>query len=465
MQTLPLVAIVGQPNAGKSTLLNKISGRSSAITSELAGTTRDRQYIDTAWNGVEFTLIDTAGLAIDGNKELELSLLKQIDIAVEQADVIMFVADGKEPAGAVNKQALKKFRGSKKPMLLVVNKLDSPKTRDEKVGAFTRLGIKPAFAVSAISGLGMGDMLDFVAEASAKAAPLTEETNAEKIEAPLPIAVSIVGKPNVGKSSIFNAILKEERVVVSPIPGTTRTAIDSEIKIDGTDYTFIDTAGLKKKEHRQTRPDIYAGFQTFKAIRRSDICFFVIDANEEITKQDQRVANEIFAMDKGCIILVNKMDAYTKDNRGRKGGQSDNRGKSDDQYNTLRDYISHHFSFLWMCPAFFVSAVSGEGLDEALSAIKKIFEDRHKTIDDETLKTFLAKKMKINPPKLLRDQKPPKVLALRQTDTNPPLFELLVNHPAAISTQFRKFLENAIIKDLGFWGTPITLKLRGKDKA
>ena len=156
----------------------------------------------------------------------------------------------------------------------------------------------------------------------------------------MPIAVSIVGKPNVGKSSIFNAILKEERVVVSPIPGTTRTAIDSEIQIDGVDYTFIDTAGLKKKEHRQARPDIFAGFQTFKAIRRSDICFFVIDANEEITKQDQRVANEIFAMDKGCIILVNKMDMYTKDNRGKKGGNWDSRGKSDDQYQTLRDYIS-----------------------------------------------------------------------------------------------------------------------------
>ncbi len=409
-------------------------------------------------------MVDTAGLAEDENPELELSLLKQIDIAVEQADVVLFVADGKEPAGAVNKQALKKFRGSKKPMLLVVNKLDSPKTRDEKVGAFSRLGIKPIFAVSSISGLGMGDMLDFVVEAAAKACPAESEDKKLDNPTPMPIAVSIVGKPNVGKSSIFNAILKEERVVVSPIPGTTRTAIDSEIQIDGVDYTFIDTAGLKKKEHRQARPDIFAGFQTFKAIRRSDICFFVIDANEEITKQDQRVANEIFAMDKGCIILVNKMDMYTKDNRGKKGGNWDSRGKSDDQYQTLRDYISHHFSFLWMCPAFFVSATTGEGLEEALSAIKKIFEDRHKIIDDETLKTFLAKKLKINSPKLLRDQKPPKVLALRQLDTNPPLFELLVNHPGAISTQFRKFLENAIIKDLGFWGSPITLKLKGKDK-
>ena len=462
--SLPLVAIVGQPNAGKSTLMNKISGHQSAITSDLAGTTRDRQYVDTAWNGVEFTLVDTAGLAEDENPQLELSLLKQIDVAVEQADVIMFVADGKEPVGAVNRQVLKKFRDNKKPMLLVVNKLDSARKPDEKIGEFSRLGIKPVFAVSAISGLGMRDMLDFVAE---KAGTPSAKKNKHDEEAPENhnIAVSIVGKPNVGKSSIFNAILKEDRVVVSPIPGTTRTAIDSDIKINGRDFTFIDTAGLKKKEHRQTKPDIFSGFQTFKAIRRSDVCFFVIDANEEITKQDQRVASEIAAMDKGCIILVNKMDAYTQDNRGKKGGQWDGRGKADDEYKTLRDYISHHFPFLWMSPAFFVSAKTGEGLEEALAAIEPIFNSRHKTIDEATLKEFLAKKLKTNPPKLLRDQKPPKVFALKQLETNPPLFELYVNHPAAISLQFRKFLENAIIKELDFWGTPISLKLRGKDKA
>ncbi len=461
---LPLVAIVGQPNAGKSTLMNKISGRQSAITSDIAGTTRDRQYVDTSWNGVEFTLVDTAGLAEDENPQLELSLLKQIDVAVDQADVIMFVADGKEPVGAVNRQVLKKFRDNKKPMLLVVNKLDSARKHDEKIGEFSRLGIKPVFAVSAISGLGLGDMLDFVAEKAGEPSAKINKHD-EQPEEKTSIAISIVGKPNVGKSSIFNAILKEDRVVVSPIPGTTRTAIDSEIKIDGEDYTFIDTAGLKKKEHRQSKPDIFSGFQTFKAIRRSDICFFVIDANEEITKQDQRVASEIFAMDKGCIILVNKMDAYTKDNRGKKGGQWDGRGKTDDQYQTLRDYISHHFSFLWMCPAFFVSAKTGEGLEEALASIKPIYQSRRKTIDQETLNAFLAKKLKINPPKLLRDQKKPKVTGLRQIATNPPLFELLVNHPAAISMQFRKFLENGIIKDLDFWGTPISLKLKGKDKA
>lgn len=467
MKTLPLVAIVGQPNAGKSTLMNKIAGKPLAVTSDIAGTTRDRQYVDTTWSGVDFTLVDTAGLDLGAKEGLELSLVKQIEVALEEADVVIFVVDGKEPVGAVSEASIKKFRKSNKPLMLCVNKLDSARSHNEKLGEFSRLGIKPVFPVSSVSGLGMGDMLEHITD-TLKSLGLDKFKKEETRN----IAVSIVGKPNVGKSSIFNKILKEERVVVSPIAGTTRTAIDSEINIGGVDYTFIDTAGLKKKEFRQSEPDIFSGFQTFKAIRRSDVCFFVIDANDEITKQDQRIANEIFNMQKGCIILANKIDlvkrsvlekqkksAYNKKPTGRLGE------RKDDDYNSVRDYVSSHFPFMWMCPMFFVSAIDGKGIDEALSAIMPIHEARNKTIDDATMKTFLAKMMKINPPKLLRDQKKPKVLGLKQIETNPPKFELLVNHPAAISSQFRKFVENGIIKDLGFWGTQIVFKLRGKDKA
>ncbi len=457
---LPIIAIVGEPNAGKSTLLNKIAGAPLAITSTVAGTTRDRQYADASWSGVDFTLVDTAGLSMDLDEGLEENVNRQIEIALDEADVILWVADGKQPAGAVPRHLIQKFRKIKKPLLLAVNKLDSPKTRETAAAAFRKLGIKKLYPVSALSGLGIGDLLD----------ALTEELKALGKHEPAPqktagIAVSIAGKPNVGKSSLFNAILKEERVVVSPIPGTTRAAIDSQMEIDGENYTFIDTAGLKKKAFRQSQPDVFAGFQTFKAIRRSDVCLFVLDANEEITKQDQRVASEIAALEKGCIILVNKIDAYTQDNLGKSGGKWDSRRATDDRYGTLRDYVSHHFPFLWMCPAFFVSARTGEGLDEALAAIKPIFQARNKTIDAQVLSEFLRKKLKTNPPKLLRDQKKPKVFSLRQLDANPPLFELVVNHPAAISMQFRKALQNAIIKELDFWGTPITLKLKGKDKS
>ena len=461
MSSLPLIAIVGQPNAGKSTLMNKIAGKPLAVTSDIAGTTRDRQYVDTNWSGVDFTLVDTAGLALDSKEGLELSLMKQIEVALDQADVVILVVDGKEPVGAVNEATLKKFRKIKKPLLLAINKLDSARSHGEKLGEFQKLGIKPAFPVSSISGLGLGDMLEHITE-SLKSLGLTQE----KEEPAVGIAVSIVGKPNVGKSSIFNKILDEERVVVSPIPGTTRTAIDSRVKINDVDYTFIDTAGLKKKEYRQAQPDIFSGFQTFKAIRRSDVCFMVIDASQEITKQDQVVANEIINMEKGCVILANKCDLMKAEKAAGTLGKSTSsldKGRGD-AYQNVRDYISHHFPFLWMCPLIFVSAISGEGLSEALEAVKPIFAARNKTIAQEKLDEFLKTVLKKNSPKLLRDQKKPKVFSLHQKDVNPPKFELVVNHSGAISSQFRKFLENSIIKHLDFWGTPIILKLRGKDK-
>jgi GTP-binding protein len=466
-ELLPIVAIVGQPNAGKSSLLNKIAKKPLAITSDVSGTTRDRQYEDTSWNGVDFTLVDTAGLSLNPGDELELSLLKQIEIALDEADAIILVVDGKQPARAIDQNILKKFRRIKKPIMLAVNKLDGSAQWNEKTAEFQSLGIKNLFPVSALNGRGIGDLLDKLAE-SLPVAGHSKEPSAYEGS----ISVAIVGKPNVGKSSIFNQILKEERVVVSPIPGTTRTAIDSDIKIDGVDYTFIDTAGLKKKEHRQEQPDVFSGFQTFKSIRRADICFFVIDASEEITKQDQRVAQEIIAMQKGCIILANKCDLLQpslspmqRGGRVREGARANDVGKdSDDKYQTVRDYISHHFPFLWMSPLFFVSGLTGDGLSEAVGGIKPIFERRHKTIDAETLREFLKKVMEKNPPKLLRDQKKPKVMGLKQIDTNPPMFELLVNHSGAISQQFRKFLENSLTKFLDFYGTPITLKLRGKDK-
>jgi GTP-binding protein len=249
------------------------------------------------------------------------------------------------------------------------------------------------------------------------------------------------------------------------VPGTTRTAVDDEIKIDGIDYTFIDTAGLKKKDHKQSKPDVFSTFQTFRSIRKSDVCLFVLDANEEITVQDQRIAREILEMQKGCVIVMNKIDKFSKSQKKKELSVRAGRGaknQSDNEYGSLQDYVSHHFPFLWMCPVFFVSAIDGEGIEEAIKAIKPIYDRRKKTIDNQTLSEYLIKKLKTNPPKLLRDQKKPKVFSLTQLAIDPPTFSLLVNHPAAISLQFRKYLENSIIKELDFWGTPIKLHLKKK---
>lgn len=468
--SLPIVAIVGPPNAGKSTLFNKIIGEMKAVTSDVAGTTRDRQYAPTAWNGAAFELVDTAGLdspstpsskgvhsssaafkggARGGESELETSVNKQIDVAAKEAQVIVMVVDGKLSPDSLDRQVLLKFRKSKQPVVLAINKLDSPKNLEALTASFLKLGLKAVFPVSSVTGRGIGDMLDHIVSVlpAAKLDPtplaLSPSTG---------IAVAIVGKPNVGKSSIFNQILKNERVVVSNVPGTTRTAIDSEITIDGTDYTFIDTAGLKKKAARQAQPDVFSSYQTYKSIRRSDVCFFVIDATEEVTSQDQSVAQEIISQEKGCIVLVNKIDLYDAGQQKKKTVAAPTRDK-------LQAYVSHHFPFLWMCPVFFVSGKTGEGLSDAITAVKKIDESRKQVVDPEALKDLLARRKKQNPPKRLMDQKEPKVYSLAQVETNPPKFELLVNHTPAIQENFRKSVENAIIKELDFWGTPIKVRL------
>lgn len=438
MAQLPLLAIVGEPNVGKSTLMNKIAGKRIAVTSVVAGTTRDRQYADTVWNGVDFTMIDTAGVTFGNSQELEAELEQQIDVATAEASMLLLVVDGKLGVESIDRKALLKFRKMKKPIVVAVNKLDSPKNLESFTAPFLKLGIKHIFPISSVTGRGIGDLLDQIAVELKKVAVPKEEV-------PVGIAVSIVGKPNVGKSSILNRILGQQRVIVSPIPGTTRTSIDTHTKIDGQDYTFIDTAGLKRKEHRQKQPDIFSGFQTFKSIRRSDIVLFVIDATERITKQDQVIAGEIFDLGKGAIIVANKMDKF-------EGSEQD-----------LRDYISHHFPFLWFSPVFLVSANKGTGLDEAIEAIKPIHENRLKEIDQEDLDKVLQQTLKTNPPKRLRDQREPKVYGLSQVETNPPLFKLVVNKSGAISTQYRRFLLKHLIKRLDLWGTPIKIQIREKE--
>jgi GTPase len=436
-KTLPIVAIVGEPNVGKSTLLNKIAGHRIAVTSEVAGTTRDRQYVDSSWNGVNFTLVDTAGVTFGKKQELEAELTQQIDHAIKEADLILFVADGKLSAETIDHKAIVKFRNTKKPVVLAVNKMDSAAKLREFGDEFKRLGIKAIFPVSSTTGRGLGDLLDHVA-AELKKLP----------QAPQPkipgIAVSIVGKPNVGKSSMLNKIVDSDRVVVSSLAGTTRTSIDVSTTIDGQVYTFIDTAGLKRKSYRQSQPDVYSVFQTFKSIRKSDVVIFMIDATETITKQDQVIAGEILELAKGVVIVANKMDKYEGEKK------------------ELQDYISSHFPFLWFAPVFFASSLEDDNFNEIIKALKPIYEARNKTVPQEDIDALLNATLKKNPPRRMLDQKAPKVYGLEQIGTNAPMFELIVNHPAAISAQYKRYLEKEIIKKLEFWGTPIKLHLRKK---
>lgn len=435
----PLVAIVGEPNVGKSTLLNKLVSQRLALTTAVAGTTRDRFYASASWNGVDFTLVDTAGIILEERDELEKNVQKQVRIALDQADVIVYVLDGKKSPESINRNILNDLRKIGKDLVVAINKIDSPKKMNTTAGEYQFTGVKKIFPVSAVSGMGTGDLLDGITEM------LAAKGYGQLEKDPSTISVSIVGKPNVGKSSMFNKILGEERVVVSSIAGTTRNVTDTDVVYKDAKIKFLDTAGLKKKEKRAPLPDIYAAFQTLRAMNRSDICILVIDATEGITQQDQRIAGEIVDAGKGLIMVANKTDLLTQE-----------------QNKKLQKDLPDYFEFLWWAPAVSISAKTGQGVTEVLDYILKIVANRNKMIDDETVAKFFNEKLKQRQPQRIRDERIPKVWSLKQRSINPPIFNMVVNEPAAISMQFRKFIQNAIIKELDFWGTPVLLKLEAK---
>jgi len=434
-----LVAIVGEPNVGKSTLLNKIVSRRAALATNIPGTTRDRFYAPTSWNGIDFTLVDTAGIVVERRDELEKNVQKQAEIALDEADVLIYVVDGKQPPERISNAILKLIRQKKKPVILAVNKCDSPARALNTADNFAFTGIKKIVACSAVTGIGTGDLLDVVSEELKKLGFTTLEREEGTV------SVSIIGKPNVGKSSLFNKILGKERVVVSPVPGTTRNPIDTLIEFKNEKIKIIDTAGLKRKEKVNPLPDVYAAFQTLRTIRRSDICILLIDANEGITQQDQRIANEAVDTRKGLIVVINKIDLLDE-------------GKREKLDKAMLDY----FPFLWWAPAVPVSAVTGEGVEDILDYVLDIEKNRRKEISDEDIKDFLMRKIKANPPRRIRDERIPKIYSIRQEASNPPSFLMEVNVPAAISMSFRKFVENAMVRELGFWGVPIKLRLEAK---
>ncbi len=438
----PVVAIVGRPNVGKSTLFNRLTGRRIAIVEDIPGTTRDRLYANTEWNGVPFILVDTGGLEIAREKEpLAIASAQYIDLiraqaqkAIEEADLILFVVDVLDGPTAADKDIADILRRSRKPVLLVANKADNEK-RQEAAVEFYELGLGEPIPVSAIHGLGIGQLMDEVVK-------LLPKTEAEP--EPEAVKVAIVGRPNVGKSSILNRILGEERVIVSEIPGTTRDAIDTYLEWEGHPLILIDTAGIRRKGKIEPGLEKYSVLRALQAISRSDVSLLVIDGAEGVTSQDAHIAGYILEENKSVIVVVNKWDLVPK----RPGIKSE-----------YEKAVRVELRFLDYVPILFVSAKTGEGIDQIIPTVLRVQEERLVRISTGKLNRLIQEAIRAHAPPS-KAGRSLKIYYVTQTSVSPPTFVFFVNDPELLHFSYERYLENAIRKHYPFVGTPLKFIFR-----
>ncbi|HTL39716.1 MAG TPA: ribosome biogenesis GTPase Der [Methylomirabilota bacterium] len=432
----PLVALIGLPNTGKSTLFNKVLERRLALTYPEAGTTRDRAYGLTTWNGFSFYLIDTAGIVNNPLSDLEKNVQKQTEIAVEEADLILLVVDGQTPATSKDIEIAQRLSKSKKPSILAVNKIDVRNTKtNTAASAYIKLGLGEPILTSSVNGSGLGDLLDTVVN---KLKILFPEEVQEPAEG---LRVAFVGKPNVGKSSLVNALLKQERVLVHHEAGTTRSTVEIPFVHDGKKFILLDTAGIKKKWKQDSDVEAAAAFQSIRNIDSADTVFFTVDASQELTAQDQIVAQSILEAQKSCVIVLNKIDLLDK--------------KEQDQF---LDALPNYLPQMWYLPVLFTSSKTRQGLDLLLKFAYDAFNSANRQIPQEELDLFLEKMLTEQMPGKMDDQRSPKIYNLSQLGINPPTFKMNVNFPAAIATAWKKLFEKQFRIKFGFEGTPIVIK-------
>lgn len=427
------VAIVGTPNVGKSTIFNRITGERKSIIDDQPGVTRDRIYSKATWLTKEFRLIDTGGVEIE-NRPFQEQIRAQVEIALEEADVIIFVTDGKLGITKDDRMVAKMLHKSQKPVILAVNKIDDGKHIGD-INEFYALGIGDPIAVSGAHGIGVGDVLDQV---------ISLLPNKEEKEYEGQICFSIIGRPNVGKSSLVNAILNQSRVIASPIEGTTRDAIDTSFRREGRDYVVIDTAGLKKRGRIYEAVDKYAALRALAAIDRSDIVLLVIDAKEGIREQDKHVAGYAIDAHKAMIIVVNKWDAVTKDHR------------------TMSDFtkkVKEEFKFLDYVPIVFVSALERTRIQQIFQAIDVAYDAYHSHVSTSVLNEIMQDAQVMNPAPYFNGGRI-KILFANQASTCPPTFILFVNDPHYMHFSYERYLENRIRNAFVLEGSPIQFILR-----
>ncbi len=433
----PVVCIVGRPNVGKSTLFNRIVGKRIAITEDKPGVTRDRIYGEAEWLNKYFTLIDTGGLE-PLSEDIFLSEIKrQVEIAVETADVILFVVDGKGGITSTDKEIGNLLRKSGKKILLVCNKIDTHKTPNE-IFEFYELGLGEPIIISASQGLGIGDLLDETIK------NFPENKNTEYNEDIIKVAV--VGKPNVGKSSLINYIIGEDRVIVTNIPGTTRDAIDTFLTYEGEDYLFIDTAGLRRKKKIYENVERYSVIRTLSAVDRSDICILVIDGTEGVTEQDAKIAGYAYEQGKACIIAVNKWDAVDK---------------KDSTYLQFERDIRTTLSFISYAPIIFISAKTGQRVQKLFSSIKEVFHNYTFRVTTGLLNDIINEAVLLNQPPTDKGKRL-KIFYGTQIGTKPPRFLIFINSKKLLHFSYERYLENQLRQYFGFEGTPIKFEFREK---
>lgn len=440
-QNKPVVTIIGRPNVGKSTLFNTLISQPKAIISEQAGTTRNVVKALCQWQGKEFELIDTGGLRTKTADDIETSVQKQSQLAADQADIIILVTDIRSGPTTQEIEVAHALQKTSQSVLLAVNKAEGKRGQDN-VPAFHNLGLGKPYLVSAIQGTGTGDLLDAVVDRldSQKSVP---------IESKEEIKVGIFGKPNVGKSSILNALLGEPRAIVSEIPGTTRDTMDTKFVLKDYDLILVDTAGIKRRVKTKAKIDQLSMIRSLKTIKEVDVAIFVIDADQDISKQDLRIASEITDREKGVLILINKWDLILADS---------DKDEKEEIAEFVR-YYQHHLSFLYWAPILFTSAINGKNIDHIIGLVKKIYRERKKIIPAEDLQEFLAKTIEKNPPPSHRQKKRPEIKDLKQVSTNPPRFTMKVKGRVPIKRPYLKYLEKEMRREFGFEGIPIAIKI------
>lgn len=437
----PIVAIVGRPNVGKSTLFNIFANSRISIVEDTPGVTRDRLYADTEWLDNEFMMVDTGGIEIMNTDKIAVSIRQQAQIAIAEADVILFVCDARAGITHEDAEVAKMLRQSKKPIVLAINKADSPK-QEMEIFEFYNLGIGEPIPVSAANHLGLGDLLNAVVEKFPETSAYGEDGNEDEIK------VALIGRPNVGKSSIFNTLVGEERSIVSDVAGTTRDAIDTPVIREGQKFLFIDTAGMRRKARIDEPIEKYSIIRSLRAVDRSDVVLMVIDAIDGVTEQDKKIAGYAHEAGKGIVLVVNKWDLYDKDNTS-----------------TLRytENLRRELVFMQYAPVVFVSAMTKQRIHRLPEVIHYVAEQNAMRISTSVLNQVVEDAIAINPPPTEKGQRL-KILYATQVKIKPPTFVIFVNEPEIMHFSYQRYLENKLREAFGFEGTPLQMIIRGKNE-